>query len=148
MKCPFCNSNELKVVETRESVDNLTRRRKECFSCNKRFTTYEKIDLGNIFVVKKDGTKQEFKEQKIKGSIIRAYDKRNFPEDKVEKISRDIISKLYSLGQKEVLSTQIGRMILSKLKTLDKLAYLRFSYVFNDFQDIENIKEVIKKIEK
>ena len=145
MKCPFCTSQKLKVNETRISNNNITRRRKECLDCKKRFTTYESINL-NIHVIKKDGSKVLFDESKIKSSIIKSYDKRPFPEEKVDEIARKIVSKVYSLGLQEIPSVKIGNYVLSYLKKLDKLAYLRFSYVFHNYQNIENIAEEISKI--
>ncbi|MBW2998014.1 transcriptional regulator NrdR, partial [Candidatus Woesearchaeota archaeon] len=141
MLCPYCHSPELKVLETRECDRGTTRRRRECLKCRKRFTTYEHISLEKIMVVKKDETKIPFDERKIKLSIVKSFDKRNYPEEKVDKISRDIVSRIYNMGVSEITSTKIGNLILRKLKTLDKVAYVRFAYVFKNYEDILKIQE-------
>jgi len=146
MLCPYCGSPELRVLETRELDRGTTRRRRECSSCNKRFTTYEHISLEKLIVIKKDGSKIPFDERKIQLSIIKSFDKRNYPKEKVDKISKEIVSKIYSLGVNEISSVKIGNLILRKLKTLDKVAYVRFAYVFKNYEDISKIQEEINKL--
>lgn len=143
MKCVFCES-DTKVTDKRESPDG-TRRRRECLKCKKRFTTYEKVDNKNIIVVKKDGRREPFSIQKLKEGLMRACMKRQISVEKIDKIIEDIQEKLRSKG-KEVKSQIIGKMVINKLKKLDKVAYIRFASVYMDFKNVKDFKKVISEV--
>jgi transcriptional repressor NrdR len=141
MKCIFCGS-ETRVTNKRESPDG-TRRRRECLKCKKRFTTYEKPEERDIIIVKKDGRREPFCYEKIKAGIVKACEKRPVPTDKIDGIIEDIKEKARKKG-KEIKSDWIGKMIMSKLKKLDKVAYIRFASVYMDFQSVSDFQEAVK----
>ena len=141
MKCKFCGSNT-KVTDKRESHDG-TRRRRECLKCKKRFTTYEKVFEKDIIVVKKDGRREHFLDEKLRLGLIKACQKRPVSMEKIDKIVEDIKEKLRKKG-KEVKSEIIGKMVMNKLKRLDKVAYIRFASVYRHFQDVSDFKKEIR----
>ena len=143
MKCIFCNS-DTKVTDKRESPDG-TRRRRECLRCKKRFTTYEKPENKDVVIVKKDGRREKFSKEKLKNGLMKACEKRSVSIEKIDKIVNEIEEKLRSKG-KEVKSENIGKMVMNKLKRLDKVAYIRFASVYKDFKDIKDFKKVIKEV--
>jgi len=143
MKCKFCGNNT-KVTNKRESKEG-TRRRRECLKCKKRFTTYEKPEDKDIIVVKKDGRREHFLDEKLRLGLIRACQKRPVPMEKIDKIVDNIKEKLRKKG-KEVKSDMIGKMVMNKLKKLDKVAYIRFASVYRDFQDIGDFKKELKEL--
>ncbi|MEK6914576.1 MAG: transcriptional regulator NrdR [Nanoarchaeota archaeon] len=143
MKCVFCKSNT-KVTDKRESPEG-TRRRRECLKCKKRFTTYEKADNKNIIVVKKDGRREPFSVEKLKEGLMRACMKRQISVDKIDKIIEDVQEKLKTKG-KEVKSQIIGKMVINRLRKLDKVAYIRFASVYMDFKNIKDFKKVISEV--
>ena len=147
MKCPFCGSEETKVIDSRTYLDgNSIKRRRECERCQKRFTTYEKIGDLALYVLKKDGTRQEFSREKVYSSIIRALEKRKINREKIEesvdKLERDILT-LYS---GEIKSSDLGNEIMSYLLDLDEVAYVRFASVYKEFKDLDNFIKEIDKI--
>lgn len=144
MKCIFCGSDTTKVTDKRESPDG-TRRRRECLKCNKRFTTYERPDKKDIMIVKKDGRREKFSYDKIKAGIIRACEKRPISIKTVDNLIEDIEESLRRRG-KEVKADMIGKMVMNKLKKLDKVAYIRFASVYLDFQDLTDFKKEIKEL--
>jgi len=143
MKCIFCSS-DTKVTDKRESPEG-TRRRRECLKCEKRFTTYEKAEKKDIIVVKKDGRREAFSNEKIKSGIIRACEKRPVSIEKIDKIVDNIEEKLRSRG-KEIKTEVIGKMVMNRLKKIDNVAYVRFASVYMDFQNIKDFKEVVKEV--
>ena len=143
MKCVYCKS-DTRVTDKRESPDG-TRRRRECLKCKKRFTTYERPDKKEVFIVKKDGRRELFSSVKLKNGLIRACEKRPISVEKIDKIIGEIEEKLRTKG-KEVKSEVIGKMVMQKLRKLDKVAYIRFASVYRDFKDIKDFKEVIKEV--
>lgn len=143
MKCIYCEG-DTKVTDKRESPDG-TRRRRECLKCTKRFTTYEKPDKKAIIVVKKDKRREQFSHDKLKSGVMKACEKRPISVEKIDKILCDIEEKLRKKG-KEVKADMIGKMVMSKLKKLDKVAYIRFASVYRDFQDINDFKEELKDL--
>jgi len=145
LRCPYCGSTDLKVVETRESNIDTTRRRRECLDCKKRFTTYERIELDDIIVVKRDGRRETFSREKIFNGITRACEKRPVSREKIEKIVDEIEMELRSMGG-EVSSRKIGKMVMERLKKLDEVAYIRFASVYKRFKDLESFKREIDKI--
>jgi len=149
MKCPFCSSLETNVLESRESEDGLVvRRRRECAKCQKRFTTYERIETINLKVVKKDGRSQNFEREKVKGGILKACEKRPVEAEAIERIVDDIEMRLLNRKSTEISSSDIGRMVLTRLKKLDKVAYLRFASVFLEFGSVEEFRKEIREIEQ
>ena len=146
MKCPYCGSKETEVVETRDSDDLETiRRRRACLKCEKRFTTYERVENINLVVIKKDGRREQFNRDKLKSGIIRSSEKTKISLDKIEKIVVDIERELRTLDSIEVESKKIGHMVAQRLKKLDKVAYIRFSSVFKRFVDVEDFEKEVKK---
>lgn len=149
MKCPECGNFEDKVVETRESKEgNYIRRRRECLSCEKRFTTYEKIEDIPIMVVKKDGRREDFDAEKVRKGIYRAVEKRPIPMKQIEQITFQI-EEMVSTCDKEVTTKGIGEYIMEKLKDLDKVAYVRFASVYREFRSLEEflaeVHDLLKK---
>jgi len=145
MRCPFCGYKETNVIDSRESSDGMiVRRRRECPKCKKRFTTYERIET-NIIVIKKDGRRESFDRQKIMNGIVKACEKRSISIEKIEKIVDDIESILRLKG-KEISSKEIGKIVMRKLKKLDKVAYIRFASVYKEFKDVEDFKKEFLKL--
>ena len=149
MKCPYCGSKDTEVVETRDSEDLETiRRRRECLACNKRFTTYERIENINLIVIKKDGKREQFNRDKLKSGIIRSCEKTKVSLEDIEKIVTEIERELRGADSVEVESKRIGQMVSSRLKALDKVAYIRFSSVFKRFVDVEDFEKEVKRLIK
>ena len=143
MKCIFCGS-DTKVTDKRESGRE-TRRRRECLKCKKRFTTYEKTEFKDIIIVKKDGRREPFSREKIKIGITKACEKRPISSSDIENIITEIEERLRKKG-KETKSDMVGRLIMGKLKKLDKVAYIRFASVYRDFQDVKDFKKEISEL--
>lgn len=149
MKCPYCGSKDSEVVETRDSEDLETiRRRRECLKCNKRFTTYERIENVNLIVIKKDGKREQFDRDKLKAGIIRSCEKTTVSLEDIEKIVTEIERELRGADSVEVDSKKIGQLVSARLKTKDKVAYIRFSSVFKRFVDIEDFEKEVKRLIK
>lgn len=147
MKCPYCSIADTEVVETRDSEDLQTiRRRRECGHCNKRFTTYERIETINLVVIKKDGRREQFDRDKLKRGIIRSCEKTKIPVDVIEQIVSDIEMELRGETGIEVESKKIGNLVAARLKKLDKVAYIRFSSVFKNFVDVEDFEKEVKRL--
>lgn len=147
MKCPYCGSRETEVVETRDSEDLETiRRRRACVKCEKRFTTYERVENVNLVVIKKDGRRERFDRDKLKNGIIRSCEKTTVTVNDVEKLVTDLERELRGGESVEVDSKKIGQLVAAKLKKLDKIAYIRFSSVFKRFVDIEDFEKEVKKL--
>ena len=149
MKCPYCGSRDSEVVETRASEDvDTIRRRRECLKCEKRFTTYERIENVNLVVIKKDGKREQFDRDKLKSGIIRSCEKTKVSMEAIEKIVTEVERELRGADSVEVESKKIGQMVAIKLKKIDKVAYIRFSSVFKRFVDIEDFQEEVKRLIK
>lgn len=147
MKCPYCGSKDTEVVETRDSEDLETiRRRRACIKCEKRFTTYERVENVNLVVIKKDGKRQQFDRDKLRSGIIRSCEKTSVSMDDIEKIVTEVEMELRGADSVEVESKKIGQMVSARLKKLDKIAYIRFSSVFKRFVDIEDFEKEVKKL--
>ena len=147
MLCPYCSHNETSVLESRESEDGLVlRRRRQCDRCHKRFTTYERVEVIDLKIVKKNGGIEGFNREKIKIGIIKACEKRPCNAEDIEAIVDEIEMKLLNRKSTQVSSADIGRLVLTRLKKLDKVAYLRFASVFLEFKDPEEFKKVIREI--
>ncbi|HHX45035.1 MAG TPA: transcriptional repressor NrdR [Chloroflexi bacterium] len=145
MRCPFCGSTESRVVDTREVGDGI-RRRRECLTCEQRFTTYERIAKVNLLVVKRDGRREAFDRQKLFDGIWRACAKRPIASEDVENMVGEIEAALYSLGQNEVPSRTVGEMVMERLQGLDGVAYVRFASVYRSFADLETLKREVDQM--
>lgn len=145
MNCPYCDSEKLRVTDKRASPEGI-RRRRECLKCRKRFTTYEKIEKENLYVVKKDGRREKFNREKLSNGIQRAFEKRPVPKEKIDKMINEIEEQLGRRGRKEVKSSVIGELVMKKMKKLDNVAYIRFASVYRDFQDINDFKREMKRL--
>ncbi len=147
MKCPFCGFQESKVVDSRSTDDNSTiRRRRECLKCNKRYTTYEKIEDFPILVIKKDSTRENFNKEKIINGLIIACQKRPVSRKQIEDMAYDIEKAISNSMLTEIPSKDIGEMVMSKLKELDEISYVRFASVYRQFKDINTFLEEIKNL--
>ena len=143
MKCPFCNYSESKVIDSRES-DDLTRRRRECLSCEKRFTTYERVETVQMYIIKKDGSRELFDKAKLRKGLVKSCEKRPVSIDEIENVINSIESKMRLLDSTEISSKQVGEEVMNQLKALDKVAYIRFASVYREFADIEDFRKEIQ----
>lgn len=147
MKCPFCNYNDTKVIDSRGQDDNsVIRRRRLCESCGKRFTTYERIDMIPITVIKRDGTREIFDKNKIIGGIMKSCNKRPVTAQQIEALVDDIENALMGSGDREVESKALGNMVMDRLKELDEVAYVRFASVYRQFKDINTFIDELEKL--
>lgn len=142
MKCPFCTSEDSKVIDSRDVNDGI-RRRRQCLKCEGRFTTYERLQPSGLYVVKKDQRREEFNKEKLAGGIRKACEKRPMPARVADKLADEIESKLYQSGKIEVKSTDLGDIVMDKLKYLDDIAYIRFASVYRKFTDITELKREV-----
>lgn len=149
MRCPYCNHPESKVIDSRESKNGLAiRRRRECLSCQRRFTTYEKIEEIPYMVVKKDGRRQRFSSENLLRGILKACEKRPVPLAELEKIADDVENILQEKPDKEIAAAEIGQYVMERLKSLDKVAYVRFASVYREFKDVKEFKQELEKLLK
>jgi transcriptional regulator NrdR len=147
MKCPFCNQDNTRVVDSRPADDNSSiRRRRECDECSKRFTTYEKIETIPLVVIKKDRTRQEYDRTKIEAGVMRACYKRPVPIQQVNQVLDEIETVIFKREEKEIDSNTIGEIVMDKLKDLDAVAYVRFASVYREFKDVNTFMDELKKI--
>ena len=149
MKCPYCGDKETEVVETRDNEELETiRRRRSCLKCEKRFTTYERVENVNLVVIKKDRKREQFNRDKLRSGIIRSCEKTRVPIEEIEKIVTEIERELRGADSVEVESKRIGQMVASRLKKIDKVAYIRFSSVFKRFVDVEDFEKEVRRLIK
>ena len=150
MKCPFCGYSESKVIDSRPTDDNeKIRRRRECMSCQKRFTTFEAIETIPLYVVKKDNTREQFSRDKVLRGLMRACEKRPVSIESMEKIADDIESTIANSLEKEITTVYIGELVMDHLKKIDDVAYVRYASVHRQFKDINSLyDEVIKILKK
>jgi len=148
MKCPFCSADDTKVTDSRDSDVFETRRRRECEKCAKRFTTYERIEQNPLIVIKKDGRREGFLPEKLKGGFVRACQKRDVSIEKIEEAVREIENALRNEDKTEIPSALIGELVSRKLKKIDKVAYIRFASIYKDFEDVGDFEKEIKSIKK
>jgi transcriptional repressor NrdR len=149
MKCPFCGAEETKVTDSRDSSEAFEiRRRRECEKCEKRFTTYERIETHPLVVIKKDGRRESFLKDKLMSGIVKSCQKRDVSVEKMEEAGRDIESTLRGEDTYEIPSSKIGELVARKLKALDKVAYIRFASIYKDFEDVTDFEKEIKSIKK
>ncbi|MCX7177634.1 MAG: transcriptional regulator NrdR [Proteobacteria bacterium] len=149
MKCPYCAEPNTQVVDTRENEDGDTvRRRRRCLACDKRFTTYERVELQLPHLVKKNGSRAEYDREKVLASMMLALRKRPVTTESVDAAIDRIEEKLVTLGEREVPSDKIGELVMRELKKLDKIAYIRFASVYRNFEDVEEFSDAIREVKK
>lgn len=149
MQCPYCGSRETEVVETRDSEDLGTiRRRRACVACDKRFTTYERVENFHLTVIKKDGKREQFSREKLRNGIIQACQKTIVSVEAIDKVVAEVERELRGGESVEIESKKLGGMVANKLKTLDKVAYIRFASVFKRFVDVEDFGKEVQKLIK
>jgi transcriptional repressor NrdR len=147
MKCPFCNHQEDKVVDSRESKEgDAIRRRRECLACERRFTTYERIDEVPYMVVKKDGRREKFDRQKVLGGLLKACEKRPISMPRLSDLVNRVESRVSDSPDREISTKEIGEFLMDNLRELDKIAYVRFASVYRDFQDEEAFLNELKSL--
>lgn len=147
MRCPFCNSTNTRVVDSRQ-VDSETsiRRRRECNDCKRRFTTYEKYEINSLIVIKKNQERESFDRNKILNGMIKSCYKRKVPLEVLENATKEIELELNHLNKKEIPSSEIGELIMEKLKNIDKVAYIRFASVYKEFQRVESFYDELEEV--
>ncbi|MEM2999138.1 MAG: transcriptional regulator NrdR [Candidatus Bathyarchaeia archaeon] len=148
MRCPYCGSEEFKTLETRDSPDNTTRRRKECINCGKRFTTYEYVETVELMVRKKDGKLERFDVNKIIRGLQKACEKRPVTMEQINELASRVRQDLMLKGKEEVSSREIGDLVMKYLKTLDRIAYIRFASVYKQFEEPEDFRRVLLEVKK
>ncbi len=148
MRCPYCHSEDTQVLDTRASEEgDSIRRRRRCNACDKRFTTYERVELAMPVIVKKNGSRTEFEPAKLRASLMLALRKRPVSADAVDAAIRRIEEKLLSSGEREIMSGQIGELVMRELRRLDKIAYIRFASVYRSFEDVSEFRDAIDEID-
>ena len=146
MNCPYCQSLETKVTDSRDTGTYTIRRRRECLKCNKRFTTYESIEMTPIYVIKKDGRREKFDRTKIRNGIIKALEKRPVGHDTIEELVDSVEEKIRRCGKEEIESSIIGEYVMDLLKKTDKVAYIRFASVYRSFTDVSSFEKEVKNL--
>ena len=147
MKCPFCAHADSKVVDSRDSeTGEAIRRRRECLNCGKRFTTYERVEAVPLFVVKKDGRREEFDRHKLLGGLRLSTTKREISPAQLEALVDEIENQLRGRGGTEIPSREVGEMVMEKLRVLDEIAYIRFASVYRSFKDVNDMRSVIEQV--
>jgi transcriptional repressor NrdR len=147
MKCPFCGYSESKVIDSRPAEEGATiRRRRECLACQKRFTTYEIMERLPLVVVKRDGSRQTFDKIKLMNGMLRACEKRPVPLQNLERISDEVEQELQNSLEREVTTTEIGEMVMERLKDVDEVAYVRFASVYRQFKDVKTFFDELTKL--
>ena len=149
MKCPFCNQDNTRVVDSRPADDNTAiRRRRMCDACGKRFTTYEKVETIPLIVIKKDQNREQFDRSKIEAGVLRACHKRPVSAEQIHRLVDDVETKVFNLEEREIPSSVIGEIVMDKLKDLEAVAYVRFASVYREFKDVNTFMDELKKILK
>ena len=149
MKCPFCNQDNTRVVDSRPADDNTAiRRRRMCDACGKRFTTYEKVETIPLIVIKKDQNREQFDRSKIEAGGLRACHKRPVSAEQIHRLVDDVETEVFNLEEREIPSSVIGEIVMDKLKDLEAVAYVRFASVYREFKDVNTFMDELKKILK
>lgn len=147
MKCPYCNYENTRVIDSRPAEDNSSiRRRRVCDVCNKRFTTYEKVEAIPLIIVKKDDNREAYDRSKIETGVLRACHKRPVSADRIDELVDEVEADVLNRGEKEISSRIIGELVMNKLKDLDAVAYVRFASVYREFKDINTFMDELKKV--
>lgn len=147
MNCPYCSNVASKVTDKRQSPEGI-RRRRECLKCGKRFTTYEKIVQSEFLVIKKSGERERFSREKLEAGMLKAFEKRPIPREKIDRAVSEVEEQLRKAGKKEIKSSTIGEIVMRKIKKIDNIAYIRFASVYRDFKDLDDLKKEIKELKK
>ena len=149
MKCPFCNQDNTRVVDSRPADDNTAiRRRRMCDACGKRFTTYEKVETIPLIVIKKDQNREQFDRSKIEAGVLRACHKRPVSAEQIHRLVDDVETEVFNLEEREIPSSVIGEIVMDKLKDLEAVAYVRFASVYREIKDVNTFMDELKKILK
>ena len=149
MKCPFCNQDNTRVVDSRPADDNTAiRRRRMCDACGKRFTTYEKVETIPLIVIKKDQNREQFDRSKREAGVLRACHKRPVSAEQIHRLVDDVETEVFNLEEREIPSSVIGEIVMDKLKDLEAVAYVRFASVYREFKDVNTFMDELKKILK
>ncbi len=149
MRCPFCNSDESRVVDSRDSeAGDAIRRRRECLACERRYTTYERVEEVPLVVVKSDGREELFTRQKVLSGLLRACEKRGIPLERLERVCDDIENDLRRVSGRGVTTRMVGERALRHLRDIDKVAYIRFASVYRQFEDIEEFQQELAELER
>lgn len=147
MKCPFCAHENTRVIDSRPAEDNNSiRRRRVCDECNKRFTTYEKIETIPLIIIKKDNNRETYDRSKIEAGVLRACYKRPISANQINQLVDEVETEIFNLGEKEVSSSVIGELVMNKLKDLEAVAYVRFASVYREFKDVNTFMDELKKV--
>ncbi len=147
MKCPFCQHADTQVIDSRASDEGATiRRRRKCLNCEKRFTTYERVELAMPTIIKRGGGRADYDREKLRASMLLALRKRPVPREAVDEAIGRIEDKLLALATREVRSEKLGELVMRELKRLDKVAYIRFASVYRSFEDVDEFAEVVKEV--
>ncbi len=148
MKCPYCGNADTKVTDKRDSEEGVTRRRRECLKCEKRFTTYERVENIDLAVVKKDGAREKFDRKKLLSGIQKACEKRPVSPEQIEGAVDAIEAEIRKMDSTEIQSKELGELVMKKLRALDKVAYIRFASVYREFADLETFQKELEKLIK
>ncbi len=147
MRCPFCGKENTRVIDSRPAEDGLSiRRRRQCDECEKRFTTYEKVETIPLVVIKKDNTREPYDREKITSGVFRSCHKRPISVSQINQVVDEIENALYNMEEKEIPSSLIGQMLMEKLRDLDPVAYVRFASVYREFKDVDSFMDELKSI--
>ena len=147
MRCPFCNEENTRVIDSRPAEDgNSIRRRRQCDACGKRFTTYEKVETIPLIVIKKDKVRETYDRSKIEAGVVKSCHKRPVSIDQIEKCIDEIENEIWSKELREIESTEIGEIVMDKIKNLDAVAYVRFASVYREFKDVNTFMDELKKL--
>lgn len=149
MKCPYCNEDETKVIDSRPVDDNCSiRRRRQCEKCGRRFTTYEKLETMPLMVIKKDNSRETYDRSKIESGVIRSCHKRPVSTQQIDSMIDDIENQIFNMEEREVSTNMIGELVMERLKELDEVAYVRFASVYREFKDVNTFMEELGKLLK
>ncbi|MCH5281287.1 MAG: transcriptional repressor NrdR [Lachnospiraceae bacterium] len=147
MKCPFCGHENTRVIDSRPAEDNNSiRRRRVCDECDKRFTTYEKVETIPLIIIKKDNNRETYDRGKIEAGVLRACHKRPVSANQITQLIEDVETQIFNMEEKELPSNRIGELVMSKLKDLDAVAYVRFASVYREFKDVNTFMDELKKV--
>lgn len=149
MKCPYCNEDDTKVIDSRPADDNCSiRRRRQCERCGKRFTTYEKLETMPLMVIKKDNSRETYDRSKIESGVIRSCHKRPVSTQQIDSMIDEIENQIFNMEEREVSTNMIGELVMERLKELDEVAYVRFASVYREFKDVNTFMEELGKLLK
>jgi len=146
MRCPYCKDSDTKVIDSRTSEDNSIRRRRQCLACERRFTTYERVEVSPVKVIKKDGTRVPFDRNRVRAGVEKACYKRPISPEQIDQLVGEVEGQVYEDGMREVPSRRIGELVFNALRDLDKVAFVRFASVYREFQDVHDFVDELQPI--